>query len=78
MPEQAGSGSGTSEIRSGTSFWQIPFLTRQGKTFVLTYSVHKVLPDWAVLNLIVLVNIGLGGWTKFGLVFGQFGDFQNI
>ncbi len=24
------------------------------------------------------VNIGLGGWTKFGLVFGQFGGFQNI
>ncbi len=39
---------------------------------------HSVLPDWAVLNLIVWVNIGLGGWTKFGLVFGQFGGFQNI
>ncbi len=35
-------------------------------------------PNWAVLNLIVRVNIGLGGWTKFGLVFGQFGGFQNI
>ncbi len=23
-------------------------------------------------------NIGLDGWTKFGLVFGQFGGFQNI
>ncbi len=32
----------------------------------------------AVLNLIVRVNIGLGGWTKFGPVFGQFGGFQNI
>ncbi len=31
-----------------------------------------------VLNLIVRVNIGLCGWTKFGLVFGQFGGFQNI
>ncbi len=38
----------------------------------------SVLPDWAGLNLIVRVNIGLGGWTKFGLVFGQFGGFQNI
>ncbi len=27
----------------------------------------SVLPDWAVLNLIVRVNIGLGGWTKFGV-----------
>ncbi len=35
-------------------------------------------PNWAVLNLIVRVNIGLGGWTKIGLVFGQFGGFQNI
>ncbi len=35
-------------------------------------------PNWAVLNLIVRVNIGLGGYTKFGLVFGQFGGFQNI
>ncbi len=35
-------------------------------------------PNWAVLNLIVRVNIGLGRWTKFGLVFGQFGGFQNI
>ncbi len=38
-------------------------------------SLKAVLPDWAVLNLIVRVNIGLGGWTKFGLVWGQFGGF---
>ncbi len=42
-----------------------------------TYT-FAVLPDWVVLNLIVGVNIGSGGWTKFGLVFGQFGGFQNI
>ncbi len=30
-----------------------------------------------VLNLIVRVNIVLGGWTKFGLVWGQFGGFQT-
>jgi len=35
------------------------------------------LPDWAVVNLIVRVNIELGGWTKFGLVWGQFGGFQT-
>lgn len=29
-----------------------------------------------VLNLIVRVKIGLGEWPKFGLVWGQFGDFQ--
>ncbi len=45
MPEQARSGSGTSEIRSGTSFCQIPLLTCQWKMFVLTYSVHK----WKIL-----------------------------
>ncbi len=28
----------------------------------------SVLPDWAVLNLIVRVNIGLGGWTSLGSV----------
>ncbi len=39
---------------------------------------EPVLPDWVLLNLIVRVNIGLGGGTKFGLVFGQFGGFQNI
>ncbi len=33
--------------------------------------------NWAVLNLIVRVYIGLGGWTKFGLVLGQFGGFQT-
>ncbi len=30
-----------------------------------------------VLNLIVRVNIGLGRWTTFGLVWGQFGGFQT-
>ncbi len=35
-------------------------------------------PNWTVLNLVVWVNIDLGEWTKFGLVFGQFGGFQNI
>ncbi len=29
------------------------------------------------LNLIVRVNIGLGGWTEIGLVWGQFGGFQT-
>ncbi len=42
------------------------------------HKAHQVvLPDWVVLNLIVLVNIGLGGRTKFGLVWGQFGGFQT-
>ncbi len=45
---------------------------------VTSLFTHAVLPDWAVLNLIVRVNIGLGGWTKFGLIFGQSGGFQNI
>ncbi len=51
---------------------------RQLRGIFLLEDAHSVLPDWAVLNLIVRVNIGLGGWTKFGLVFGQFGGFQNI
>ncbi len=29
------------------------------------------------LILIVRVNIGLGGWAKFGLVWGQFGGYQT-
>lgn len=33
-------------------------------------------PNLPVLNLIVRVKIGLGVWPKFGLVWGQFGDFQ--
>ncbi len=34
-----------------------------------------LLPNWVVLNLIVRVNIGLGEWTKLGLIWGQFGGF---
>ncbi len=48
------------------------------------WALQTVLPDWAgfphnwvVLDLIVRVRIGLGGWTKFGLVWGQFGGFQT-
>lgn len=43
----------------------------------LPHCCWTVLPDWAVLNLIVRVNIGLAGWTKFGLGWGQFGSFQT-
>ncbi len=41
------------------------------------WALQTVLPDWAVLYLIVQGNIGLGGWTKFGLVWGQFGSFKH-
>ncbi len=40
-----------------------------------TWIVFAVLPDWAVLNLIVQVNIGLDGWTGFGQVWAQVGVF---
>ncbi len=50
-----------------------------------TFTLSPVLPDWAGFEFdcagkywLVRVNIGLGGWTKFELVFGQFGGFQNI
>ncbi len=38
----------------------------------------SLLPNFAVLNLIVRVNMGLSGWTQFGLVWGQFGGFQTF
>ncbi len=42
------------------------------------HDVEQCCQIGRVLNLIVRVNIGLGGWTKVGLVFGQFDGFQNI
>ncbi len=39
--------------------------------------LQSMLPDWAVLNFIVRVNIGLGEWTQFGQVWSQFGGFKT-